>query len=206
MQVIIDLLENSWTNPFSATPGDLAGLATGRVAPNDVKRDLLDARQIDEKFYAGRILANPHQFDDRLPKLKLKTFSHLKHQVKSVHKNKDTVLKADHKQFGQMVLITNSIQVHIRVLQHPLGSILWSQASCGGTMKKTSKVVLAKRHEGKVSATDSVSVPSLTIIYGMSLIHLVRIVHFLKCLIIYSCWFYKQQVPAKQLTLAVWCL
>ena len=43
-----DLLENSWTNPYSETPGDLAGLATGRVAPNDVTRDLLDAQQIDE--------------------------------------------------------------------------------------------------------------------------------------------------------------
>ena len=41
----------------------------------------------------------------------------------------------------------------------------------GPTMKKTSKTVLAKRLEEKVSATGSVSVPSLTIIDGMSLIH-----------------------------------
>ena len=41
----------------------------------------------------------------------------------------------------------------------------------GPTMKKTSKTVLAKRLEEKVSATESVSVPSLTIIDGMSLIH-----------------------------------
>ena len=41
----------------------------------------------------------------------------------------------------------------------------------GPTMKKTSKTVLTKRLEEKVSATESVSVPSLTIIDGMSLIH-----------------------------------
>ena len=70
------------------------------MAPNDVTRDLLDAQQIDEKFQSERIEASPHQFDDRLPKLKLKTFSHLKQQVKSVHKYKDTFLNADHKLFG----------------------------------------------------------------------------------------------------------
>ena len=38
-------------------------------------------------------------------------------------------------------------------------------------MKKTKKAILAKRLEEKVSATESVSVPPLTIIDGMSLIH-----------------------------------
>ena len=38
-------------------------------------------------------------------------------------------------------------------------------------MKKTNKAVLAKRLEEKVSATESVAVPSLTIIDGMPLIH-----------------------------------
>ena len=42
---------------------------------------------------------------------------------------------------------------------------------CDGTSKKTNKAVLAKRFEERVSATKSVSVPSLTIIDGMSLIH-----------------------------------
>ena len=83
------------TNPFSETPGDLTGLAAGRVASNDVTRDLLHSHQIGnaayEKFHSERIEANPHQFHHRLPKLKLKTFSHLKHQVKFVHKNKEPV-------------------------------------------------------------------------------------------------------------------
>ena len=64
VQIVIDLLENSWTNPFSETSGDLAGFATGRVAPNDMTRDLLDAQQIGndayEKFQSERIEANPH--------------------------------------------------------------------------------------------------------------------------------------------------
>ena len=62
------------------------------MALNDVTRDLLDVQQIDEKFQSERIEANPHQFDDRPPKLKLKTFSHLKHQVKSVYKYKESVV------------------------------------------------------------------------------------------------------------------
>ena len=77
VQIVIDLLENSWTNPFSETPGDLARLATGRVAPNDVTRDLLDVHQIGnatyKKFQSERIKANLHQFHDGLSKLKLKT-------------------------------------------------------------------------------------------------------------------------------------
>ena len=47
--------------------------------------DLLYAQQIGndayEKFQAERIEVNPRQFHDPLLKLKLKTFSHLKHQV-----------------------------------------------------------------------------------------------------------------------------
>ena len=84
------------------------------MASNDVTRHLLDAQQIDEKFESERIEANPHQFDDRLPKLKLKTFSHLKHQVKSVQKIQRYFLNADHKQFVQMVLIANAIQLDTR--------------------------------------------------------------------------------------------
>ena len=46
VQIAIDLLENrnlfkQKTNPFSETTGDLAGPASGRVAPNDVTSDLL---------------------------------------------------------------------------------------------------------------------------------------------------------------------
>ena len=94
------------------------------MTPNDVTHDPLYAQQIDETFQSERIEANPHQFDDRLPKLKLKTFSHLKHQVESVHKYKDIFLNADHKLLGQMVQIANAIQLDIReVLQHPLGPI-----------------------------------------------------------------------------------
>ena len=50
--------------------------------------------------------------------------------------------------------------------------IPWSLDNCDGTMKKTNnKAALANRLEKKLSATESVSVPSPTIIDGMSLIH-----------------------------------
>ena len=55
------------------------------MALNDVTRDLVDAQHIGnatyEKFHFERIEANSQQFHDRLPKLKLKPFSYLKHQV-----------------------------------------------------------------------------------------------------------------------------
>ena len=75
-----------------------------------------------------KTLATFHGFHECLPKLQLKTFASIKKLPKKRLTNKETMLKADNRLFGHMVLVANSRNLHMRqVLQHPLGPLPWSQ-------------------------------------------------------------------------------
>lgn len=74
----------------------------------------------------------------------MKTFSEINKLRVAKCTSKETVLKADHKLFGHMVLIATSRKVDIKsVLTHLLGPLPWSLGNCDGTLKKTSKSTLA---------------------------------------------------------------
>ena len=109
VQIVIDLLENSGTNPFSETPGDLAGLP------------VVEWPQI----------------------------------------------------MWRVIFYICSTNWECCIWSVPVQS--WSYTMVSSQLwwyyEKTNKAILAKRLEEKVSATESVSVPPLTIIDGMSLIH-----------------------------------
>ena len=75
--------------------------------------------------------------------------------AKSTHK--ETILKADHKLFGHMVLIATSRKLDMRsVLVHPLGLSPWSPVNCDDTLKKTSKSTLARQLENNVSLAERI--------------------------------------------------
>ncbi len=112
VQSLIDVMENSWINPFDSNPSDLMSMSTITAAHPDVASDLRRPREIGEtayqQFQKDRIEQQKEKFHDKLSKQKLKTFSNIKKQTRSVRSNKETILKADHKLFGQMLLISMS--------------------------------------------------------------------------------------------------
>ena len=83
-----------------------------------------------------------------------------------------TVLKADHKLFGRIILIANSRNLQMKdVLKHPLGPLPWALANCDGTPKKTNKASLARHLEKKTRPADVIPKPSMCLIDGMNLVH-----------------------------------
>ena len=105
----------------------------------------------------------------------LKIFSSIKKEKKNKTPNKEVILKAGHKLFGHMVLITTSRKLSMQeVLQDPISPLPWSLANCDGTMKKTNKATLGRKLEKKVSSAQRRGSPSVTVIDGMSLIQKVH--------------------------------
>ena len=92
-------------------------------------------------------------------------------------RHKETALMADHRLFGQMVLITTSIHLNMQeVLKHPppLDPLPWSLANSDSTMKKTNKAALASELEKKVALSESILQLSISIINGTSLLQRVH--------------------------------
>ena len=93
VQSLVDLMDKEWISPFGSDPMELTSLSTGTDVPPDVASDLLKANEIGEKAY--------EEFhDDRIEsREKLKTVSDVNKSSVTKGKNKETVLKADHKLF-----------------------------------------------------------------------------------------------------------
>ena len=105
-----------------------------------------------KRFQDERIESRKKPFHETLSKEKLKTFSDVNKLTVANGNSKEKVLKADHTLFGHMVLIATSRKQDMRaVLARPLGPLPWSLANCDGTLKKTSKVSLARQLERTVS-------------------------------------------------------
>ena len=179
VQSLVDLMETEWINPFSGDPTELISLSTGTVAPSDIANDLLTTKARGEAAYKNfqdeRIELRKKPFHDPLPKQKLKTFSEINKPRVARSTNKETVLKADNKLFGHIVLIRTSRKLDVKsVLTHPLGPLPWSLGNCYGTLKKTSKSTLAQQLEKNVLLAEAIPQPSTCIIDGMSLVQKVH--------------------------------
>ena len=95
-------MENEWINPVSGDATELVSLSTGTVAPSDVSRDLLTAKEIGDAAYKlfqeNRIEKGKPLFHDPLPKQKLKTFSDVRNPKVIKRANKEAATIADHQQ------------------------------------------------------------------------------------------------------------
>ena len=177
-----DLLESNWINPFTGENENLVSLSTGKVAPDDIERDLLrdygTGLQEFRRFQEERLETAPPKtkFHDKLKKQNLKTFSHLSKKKKSCNvSGREIILKADRKLFAQIILIAQSRNLKIKeVMKHPLGPVPWSLSTGEGSLRKTSKSALANELKKNVPVAETVQGPIATIIDGMSLIQKTR--------------------------------
>ncbi|KAK3746534.1 hypothetical protein QZH41_007378 [Actinostola sp. cb2023] len=155
---LVDLLENTWINPFDPDTQELVSISTGKVAPPEVQEHLLLAREKGnaayQEFSQQRIESSPPVLDfyHKMTKLKLKTFSDLiKKKTFRKENGKEIILKADRVLFGQMIVIAQSRNLSMNeVLVHPLGPLPWSLATPDGSLRKTNKATLAKELQRKM--------------------------------------------------------
>ena len=138
---LVDILERNWINPFDTDQTEFINLASGKVAPPNVVKNLLQAEMMGEAAYdtfrTKCIEGNMSQvcFHERLPKLKLKTFTDM-HKSGRKAGSKQVILNTDRKLFGQMILVAENRNLDMReVLSHPLGPLPWSLACGDGTQK-----------------------------------------------------------------------
>ena len=168
-----------WVNPFQGDMQDLICLSTGKMASEDVARDLLQAKHLGERtfqsFSKERLEANPPKviFHDSMSKAMLKTFKHMNKKAELRKMTaKEIVLKADCALFAQMIVIAEVRQLNMKeVLSHPLGPLPWSLAAPDGSLKKTAKSSLAKElQKDAPPAVESLLLRSACIIDGMSMV------------------------------------
>ena len=175
---MMNILVDSWINPFSCEQGDLVCLSGGLAATNLIAKDLMEAKQLGEKAYKSfrveRLESDPpvKKIHDPLTRMNLKTFSSLNKKTKAnCNTPKEVILKADRNLFAHMIIIAQSRKLDMKeVLKHPLGPIPWSLATSDGSLRKTCKVSLARELQKNVSPAESLPQKTACLIDGMALI------------------------------------
>ena len=142
VQSVIDTLE-SWSNPFEAS-SCVVNISFGITAPPHVANNLLQAYQIGsthaEKFVYERLRSGSVGLFDKLQKLKLKTFSSMAKTVTVRANSRDVAIKVDRSFFSQMLAISTSSNLDLRmVLLFSLSPLPLSLASPQGNLNKTTK-------------------------------------------------------------------
>ena len=163
-------------NPFRVSE-DLVHLTSGVVAPDDVRVDLLDAREKGtdalKEFVRTRLNSSETGFHDPLQKMNLKTFSHTT-KAKRKQSSKQT-MKTDLDFFAKVLVIAQNRQMDLRdVFSFELGHLPLALASTNGGLCKTAKAKLAQLLERKAVTPEYRPMCSALIIDGMVLFHSIR--------------------------------
>ncbi len=177
---IVETLQNSWVNPFSADVQDeLVCLSTSAAASSIIIDDLLKAKErgLDayNAFKNDRIEGNV-SFHAKMTKLKLKTFSDLSKKSKSVKlKDREIILKADKNLFSSILICAKSRALNMEeVFSHPLGPLPWSLSKPEGLPYKTPKSTLGDHVVKGIPSPEIIPVPHATIIDGMCIVNKVK--------------------------------
>ena len=174
VQSLVNLMKDSWINPFRSDQDSLVNLATAALAPTDIVHDLNNAWKVGEdafeKFRTHRLEKNEIDFFATMKKLKLKTFSDF-YAKKVVCKGKEIVIKADRNLFGNMIVVAQTRQLEMRqVLSHPLGPVPWALANPDGSPRKTEKSKFMNIIAQNVAVLETFSEKSACIVDGMAII------------------------------------
>ncbi|XP_014665188.1 PREDICTED: uncharacterized protein LOC106807386 [Priapulus caudatus] len=171
---LVEMLEGNWTNLFDVS--ELISISTGIVAPANVAKDLLEAKDKGvtayKEFHQDRLgMDAKKDFFEPLKRQKLKTFSNLKVKRTYQTQGRTIIMKADRNLFAKMALIGQTRQLDMKdVLSYRLGPIPWALANPEGTLRKTSKALLAKRLKKNLSPADTIPANSACIIDGMAMV------------------------------------
>ena len=163
------LLEIHCRYPFAFHVGDISSLSTGAVLTPSAALDMLNVQSEREKAYEQFMEArlsetSTENFFDRLPKIKLQTFSSIT-QLKAVgDSGNKVILKADQNLFDC------SDKTSEKVLQYSLGPVSQALAAGEGALRKTKKAALANETEKLAIATDCKTGPTACTMDEMAII------------------------------------
>ena len=174
-------LIDSWNNPFAENQ-NVVSISTAKEAPDDVRRDLLQAQSIGEeeyqKFKKERLESTPPKvkFHDPLKLKKLKTFSSLTKQKKIKPTGRAVILKADRTLFTRMIVMGQSRKIDVRdLLSHSLGPLPWALATPEGLPGKTNKAALAAQLQKNEHLVQRIPENAATIIDAMGLVQKINV-------------------------------
>ena len=172
----------SVVNPFEIEQSELLHLTNGLVATEEIKSDLLAAKEKGEKhldtFIKDKLCVSDPDIFSPITKLKLKTFSSMAKKVKVTAKGGGVaMLQANRNLFARMLLLAQSRNVDMKeVLSFPLGPFPLSLSTEMGTLHKTQKSKFLRLIESTSQEAISPSVPqeNALIVDGMAMIQSVK--------------------------------
>ena len=142
--------------------------------PEDVATDWISAEKIGEeaflKFAKNRLLSNTVPFFQKLPALKLATFTSLQRRMKSTQKQ-SKASKADRTMFARLLVVAQTRGMDMRaVLEFNLGPLPLALATLDGSLTKTNKAKLLSLLEADVPPLVSVPANAVWIVDGMAIL------------------------------------
>ena len=173
---------STWGNPFDES-SSLINMASGLEAPNDVKRDLLEAQSRGElalgEFVEKRIRTNDTSFYDPIKRCKLKTFATMKAKKICKVKEKAVTIRAERGIFAKLLVIREKRDTVTmkELISYSLGPIPWSLALPDGGLVKTTKSTLLNALEADVPHLETLP-RGLTFVYdGMVILQQLSTAH-----------------------------
>ena len=174
VQSLVNLMEDSWINPFRSDQDSLVSLATAAMPPMEIAHDLMNASKAGEEafeaFRTRRLENNTVDFFATMKKQKLKTFSDV-YTKKVTCKGKEIVLKSDRNLFGHIIVVAQTRKLEMKkVLSYPLGPIPWALANADGSLRKTDKAKFMNDIAQNVPVVEVFTEKSACIVDGMSIV------------------------------------
>ena len=175
---------NAMTDPFSSEAGgDLFNFATGVLLPTNVADNLLSSTEKGQEqmdtFVNQRLETSEVNFWDPVPNLKVKSFSTMAKKTNVKAKDRVITVSADQDLFGRLLIAANTREINLKeVLSYELSAVPFALAHQDGSIRKTTKSVLAKMLEEQVEVLPRLS-PALEletahILDGMAIVQMMK--------------------------------
>ena len=154
---------NAMTDPFSnEAGGELFNFATGVLLPTNVADNLLSStvkgREQMDMFVKQHLETSEVNFWDLVLNLKVKSFSTMAKKANVKVDDRVITVSADRDFFGRLLIAANTQEINLKeVLSYKLSSVPFALAHQDGSIRKTTKSVLAKMLEDQVEVQPHLS-------------------------------------------------
>ena len=175
LQKVTDGIQNTM-NPFTdASDDNLYCLTTGKKIADDIKDDLLNAREKGRAWYDEFVTGcfkNPSHFEKPIPRRKVKNFASAALKVKVSTKDLKLIeLQGTRDLFGRLLYMSTIGKLDLeKVFRFPLTPVPLSLAHVDGSMNRTDKAKLLHKVENMCESVGPDHI-DVTIVDAVFLLH-----------------------------------